>query len=102
MTLPSDLSRKKRLAAVEAAENPLLEASMPMLRLSGTLLKELHPQGRDVLHRLLVQELKTFKSIYASTQIRHEHFAAPPMRCAPSGSMGNEKRSKTQASTGSA
>ncbi|MEJ8824245.1 type VI secretion system protein TssL, long form [Variovorax humicola] len=65
-----------RLAAVKAAENPLLEAAYPLLRVLGELPKELSDEGIDVLHRLLMREVTTFQAICSDAQIKHEHAVA--------------------------
>lgn len=65
-----------RLAAVKAAQNPLLEAAQPLLRALCDMPKELSADRVEVLHRLLVREVTTFQMVCSNAQIRNEHVVA--------------------------
>lgn len=65
-----------RLAAVKAAQNPLLEAAQPLLRALCDMPRELAADRVDVLHRLLVREVTTFQMVCSNAQIRNEHVVA--------------------------
>lgn len=65
-----------RLAAVKAAQNPLLEAAQPLLRALCDMPKELAADRVEVLHRLLVREVTTFQMVCSNAQIRNEHVVA--------------------------
>ncbi|WP_239467043.1 type VI secretion system protein TssL, long form [Rhodoferax koreensis] len=74
--LAPEPSTQKRLAAVKAAQNPLLEAAQPLLRALADMPAELEPHGVTVFHRLLEREVTTFQSLCNDAQIRHEHAVA--------------------------
>jgi len=69
-------SRQKRMAAVQAARNPLLEASQVLLRALADMPAHLSAQGVDAFYRLLVQEVTIFQALCAGAQIKHEHSVA--------------------------
>lgn len=69
-------SREQSLAAIQAAQNPLLEAAQPLLRALADMPADLNHEGIAVLHRLLEREVANFQSICNSAQIKHEHVVA--------------------------
>jgi len=74
--LAPEPSTQERLAAVKAAQNPLLEAAQPLLRALADMPAELEPDGVTVFHRLLEREVITFQSLCSNAQIKHEHVVA--------------------------
>lgn len=75
--LAAEPSQRERLAAVRAAQNPLLEAAQPLLRALADMPAEL--QGDDqikVFSLLLEREVITFQSLCNNAQIKHEHGVA--------------------------
>jgi type VI secretion system protein ImpK len=74
--LAPEPSKPKRLAAIQSARNPLLEAAQPLLRALADMPTELEPDGVVVFHRLLTHEVATFESLCRTAQIRHEHAVA--------------------------
>lgn len=74
--LAPEPSTRERLAAVNAAQNPLLEAAQPLLRALADMPVELGAEGVIVFHRLLEREVATFQSLCSSAQIKHEHVVA--------------------------
>lgn len=76
MPLAPEPSTQERLAAVSAAQNPLLEAAQPLLRALADMPAELGGEGVIVFHRLLEREVVTFQSLCSSAQIKHEHVVA--------------------------
>ncbi|SCX68205.1 type VI secretion system protein ImpK [Variovorax sp. EL159] len=74
--LASEPSVQERLAAITAAQNPLLHAAQPLLRALADMPATLSDAGVQVLHRLLEREVASFQSICSSAQIRHEHVVA--------------------------
>ncbi len=69
-------SAQDRLAAVSAAQNPLLEAAQPLLRALADMPAELSHESVDVLQRLLAREVVSFQALCSSAQIKHEHVVA--------------------------
>jgi len=65
-----------RLAAINAAQNPLLEAAQPLLRALSDLPKQLRPDLVPVLNRMLEREVTAFQSLCHAAKIRHEHVVA--------------------------
>ncbi|WP_280816448.1 type VI secretion system protein TssL, long form [Variovorax sp. TBS-050B] len=77
MQLAAEPSMQARLAAVKAAENPLLEAAQPLLRALADMPADL--EGEDcikVMSRLLEREVVSFQTLCSDAQIRHEHVVA--------------------------
>ncbi|MET3494825.1 type VI secretion system protein TssL, long form [Variovorax boronicumulans] len=69
-------SVQERLAAITAAQNPLLAAAQPLLRALADMPATLGSEGVTVLRQLLEREVATFQSLCSSAQIRHEHVVA--------------------------
>lgn len=65
-----------RLAAVKAAQNPLLEAAQPLLRALADMPAQLDADSVAVLHRLLEREVTTFQALCSDAKIKHEHVVA--------------------------
>ena len=65
-----------RLAAVKAAQNPLLEAAQPLLRALADMPAQLDADSVAVLHRLLEREVTTFQALCNDAKIKHEHVVA--------------------------
>jgi len=76
VVLPHGLPQAQRLARITAAANPLLEAAMPLLRLTAELPHSLGPRGVLLLSRLLQNEVQNFQTLCTAAQIRHEHLVA--------------------------
>ncbi len=76
MPLAPESPAQERLAAVAAAQNPLLEAAQPLLRALADMPATLGDEGVTVFHRLLEREVASFQSICSSAQVRHEHVVA--------------------------
>ena len=76
MSLAPERPMQARLAAVAAAQNPLLEAAQPLLRALADMPATLSDEGVTVFHRLLEREVASFQSLCSSAQIRHEHVVA--------------------------
>src|SRR5205085_9024582 len=74
--LAPEASTQERLSAINAAQNPLLEAAQPLLRALADMPAELEPDGVTVFHRLLEREVVTFQSLCSNAQIKHEHVVA--------------------------
>jgi len=74
--LVPESSSQERLAAVAAAQNPLLEAAQPLLRALADMPAQLSDEGVTVLHRLLEREVARFQSICSSALVKHEHVVA--------------------------
>lgn len=74
--MPSDAPHGGRLAAIAAAQNPLLEAARPLLRALADLPQELQPDLVPVLNRMLEREVLRFQSLCHTANIRHEHVVA--------------------------
>jgi type VI secretion system protein ImpK len=67
---------QERLAAIVAAQNPLLEAAQPLLRALADMPATLGTQGVPLFHRLLEREVASFQAICSNAQVRHEHVVA--------------------------
>jgi type VI secretion system protein ImpK len=65
-----------RLAAVKAAQNPLLEAAQTLLRALADMPAQLDADSVAVLHRLLEREVTTFQALCNDAKIKHEHVVA--------------------------
>ncbi len=75
--LAVEAPKQARLAAVRAAQNPLLEAAQPLLRALADMPAALHDNDQiKVFNRLLEREVITFQSLCNSAQIKHEHVVA--------------------------
>jgi len=74
--LAAEPPQDTRLAAVKAAQNPLLEAAQPLLRALCDMPRELAADRVDVLHRLLLREVSSFQMVCSNAQIRNEHVVA--------------------------
>ena len=74
--LAAEPSQQERLAAVRAAQNPLLEAAQSLLRAMADMPAKLEPGGVAVFLRLLEREVVTFQSLCSNAQIKHEHAVA--------------------------
>ena len=74
--LAAEPSRQERLAGVQAAQNPLLEAAQPLLRALADMPAELDDDQIKVFSLLLEREVITFQSLCNNAQIRHEHVVA--------------------------
>lgn len=75
-TLAPEPPLAARLAAVKAAQNPLLEAAQPLLRALADTPVHLDADLVTVLHRLLEREVTTFQALCNDAEIRHEHAVA--------------------------
>ncbi len=75
-TLAPEPPVQQRLAAVKAAQNPLLEAAQPLLRALADMPVHLDVDLVPVLHRLLEREVTTFQKLCSDAQIKHEHVVA--------------------------
>ncbi len=62
-----------RLAAVEHAPNPLLEAARPLLRAIADMPAQLELREIDQLHLLLKQETRVFQRLCEQANIRRDH-----------------------------
>ncbi len=71
--LPPGESTAGRLAGIEAARNPLLEAARPLLRALADMPDELDPNGIDQLRPLLEQEVHLFQKLCEQANIRRDH-----------------------------
>lgn len=69
-------SSELRLAAVKAAQNPLLEAAKPLLRALADMPVELDATRVMVFHRLLEREVMAFQALCSKANIQHEHAVA--------------------------
>ena len=69
---------KLRLAAIEAAENPLLEAAQPLLRTLAGMPSELDSSGNDIeaLRELLIREVHIYQTLCDQANLRREHVLA--------------------------
>ena len=76
VSLAAEPSPQARLAAVKAAQNPLLEAAQPLLRALADMPRDLEDDQIAVFSRLLEREVITFQSVCSSAQIKHEHVVA--------------------------
>ena len=74
--LATEPPMQPRLAAVAAAQNPLLEAAQALLRALADMPATLSDAGVTAFHRLLEREVASFQSLCSSAQIRHEHVVA--------------------------
>ncbi|SFO52021.1 type VI secretion system protein ImpK [Variovorax sp. OK605] len=74
--LAPEAATQDRLAAVVAAQNPLLEAAQPLLRALADMPATLGEEGLTAIHRLLEREVASFQSICSSAHLRHEHAVA--------------------------
>lgn len=71
--LPSGESLTTRLAAIKAADNPLLEAARPLLRALAELPETLDHERVEQLRDLLEQEVRAFQKLCEQTSIRRDH-----------------------------
>ena len=71
-----ELPHERRLAAIAAAQNPLLEAAQPLLRALSDLPRELSSTVVPALNLVLKREVTTFQSLCHTAKIRHEHVVA--------------------------
>lgn len=62
-----------RLQAIEGAQNPLLEASRPLLRALAGLPDLLSPAEINALHLLLKEEVRIFQRLCEQASLRREH-----------------------------
>lgn len=74
--LAAEPSRQERLAAVQTAQNPLVEAAQPLLRALADMPAELENEQLKVFSLLLEREVITFQSLCNNAQIKHEHVVA--------------------------
>lgn len=67
-----------RLAAIKAAENPLLAASQPLLRVLADMPTQLDPpdSGMESLRDLLGRELRDYQTLCDQANLRREHVLA--------------------------
>jgi type VI secretion system protein ImpK len=69
---------KLRLAAIEAADNPLLEAAQPLLltlaNMPTTL--DLYDNGIETLRELLIREVHLYQTLCDQANLRREHILA--------------------------
>lgn len=75
-TLAPEPSIAARLAAVKAAQNPLLEAAQPLLRALADTPAHLDADLVTVLHRLLEREVTVFQALCNDAKVKHEHVVA--------------------------
>jgi len=62
-----------RLAAIQRARNPLLEAARPLLRALADMPGELDHVGVEQLRLLLKREIRMFTRLCEQANIRHDH-----------------------------
>jgi len=74
--LPDELAYQSRLEAVRAAEHPLMEAAMPLLRMLSEMPHHLSVHEGHLLRRLLDREVLRLHNLCSDAQIRHEHCVA--------------------------
>lgn len=66
----------RRLAAINAAQNPLLEAAQSLLRALSDLPSTLRSDLATTLNTMLKREVTTFQALCHAANIRHEHVVA--------------------------
>jgi len=71
--LPPGESLQARLAAIKAADNPLLEAARPLLRALADMPGQLDPERVELLRELLEREVRTFQKLCDQASIRRDH-----------------------------
>ncbi|NLP64911.1 type VI secretion system protein TssL, long form [Paraburkholderia sacchari] len=71
--LPPGESLTTRLAAIKAADNPLLEAARPLLRALADMPEHLDHERVEQLRDLLEQEVRAFQKLCEQTSIRRDH-----------------------------
>ncbi|ACC75166.1 type VI secretion system protein TssL, long form [Paraburkholderia phymatum] len=71
--LPHGESLTTRLAAIKAADNPLLEAARPLLRALADMPEYLDHERVEQLRDLLEQEVRAFQKLCEQTSIRRDH-----------------------------
>ena len=78
--LPIDVGpdAKMRLAAIQSAENPLLEAAQPLLRCLADMPLKLDGQasGIESLRELLIREVHIYQTLCDQANLRREHVLA--------------------------
>ncbi|WP_395061590.1 type VI secretion system protein TssL, long form [Paraburkholderia silvatlantica] len=71
--LPPGESLTTRLAAIKAANNPLLEAARPLLRALADMPAQLDHERVEQLRDLLEQEVRAFQKLCEQASIRRDH-----------------------------
>ncbi|WP_321963576.1 type VI secretion system protein TssL, long form [Paraburkholderia sp. J7] len=72
-SIPAGEAPVDRLRAIGQAQNPLLEASRPLLRALADMPAELDQRGIDQLHQLLKLEVRAFQRLCEQANIRRDH-----------------------------
>lgn len=69
---------KQRLAVIEAAENPLLEAAQPLLRTLAGMPAQLNSSVSDIetMRELLIREVHIYQTLCDQANLRREHVLA--------------------------
>lgn len=74
--LPPGADAAQRLTDIQAARNPFLTASGPMLRALADMPADLEKQGMKGLQAVLEEEVKTFTRLCDQANLRREHMLA--------------------------
>ena len=69
-------SPQARLAAVQAAKNPLLEAAQELLRALADVPEVLNKEELEMFHTLLRRGVVTFQAVCTDAQIKHQDIVA--------------------------